>query len=106
MTKYQYKLCKKVIHYRHLNKILEKSHVDDYIELQMQLNSQLNFSDDNMDSRTIVTLQPSLQEEFETYHSSQLKNNLTLFFAGLAAIASLISASPHIAQWLQQLTQQ
>lgn len=103
MTKQQYKLCKAIIRYRYVDKIIENTYIEDYIDLQHQLDYQLDFSDDNMDAHTLVTLKNPLQEEFESRRTGHWKSNLTLVFAGLAAVASLISASPCIKQWLTQL---
>ncbi len=106
MTKQQYKLCKAIIRYRYVDKIIKNTSLKDYMDLQYQLDYQLDFSDDNMDMHTLVTLKNPLQEEFESRRSKHWKSNMTLFFAGVAAVASLISASPYIGQWLTRLMPQ
>lgn len=88
MTKQQYKLCKAVIRYKYLTKILKKTKINSYIKFQENLSYKLNFSDSNMDSKTIVSLQTDLQEAYETYRARIIDTWIT---RGLALSALLIS---------------
>lgn len=57
MTKRQYKICKCVVRFKRLDIILAKTKIGDYIDLQDAIGAKnLDFSDDNMDKNTEVTL--------------------------------------------------
>lgn len=91
MTKQQYKLCKAIVRYRYMDIILDKMKLSDYYALYDSLGpSNIETSDCNMDSKTIVKLKSPLLDEFEAYRTSMNYKRLTLFFSALAAITGIV----------------
>lgn len=89
MTKKQIEICKKVVKYRNLNKILFETGVSDYFELQVIMGEGvLRFSDTEMDECTEVFLSDSTMEEFENRREKSID---TLFTRGMAIAAFVIS---------------
>lgn len=72
MTEEKYKLCKIIKRYKYLDIIPEKSHIEDYTELQYRLSYQIDLKDTN-DDHTIVTFLEPLQKDFEYYRNENFK---------------------------------
>ena len=67
MTNAQYKIFKAVCRYHTLQKILDATHVGDYIDLQNAAGvGMLDFSDNRMDEKTTVTLTNAAAEAYES----------------------------------------
>lgn len=67
MTNAQYKIYKAVRRYHTLQKILDATKVGDYMDLQNAAGvGMLDFSDDRMDEKTIVTLTNAAAEAYES----------------------------------------
>ena len=110
MTKHQYKLCKLVIRYKHLDKILNHSKLSNeggnaYIQLQELLNCQLVFENIN-DDHTIVTLSTPLQEEFEHRRQDNVRWIATSLISLIALIKSFMPELTAVAASIWKLLMQ
>lgn len=92
MTNKQAKVCKAVRKYKTLGRIIPKSGVSDYMELQECLGpGMLDFSDDDMTDETIVTLCDQLLEELEDRGRATFREVFTWALSICAIIISIIS---------------
>lgn len=92
MTKRQRKVCRNVLRYKNLNKVLQKSGISDYIEIQEFLGpGVLDFSDDNMDDNTELFLNDACIEELERHRWSICRDCTTWVLSLCAIIISLIA---------------
>ncbi len=92
MTNYQYKICRIIVRYKHLGKILAKVRVGDYLDLQLVLDvDALTFADDNFDDNTLVGLSTKWTEDFENHRRGRFNRRFTNVIAVLALIISAIS---------------
>ena len=75
-----------------MQKILDKTKVGDYIDLENAVdNDMLDFSDNRMDDNTIVTLTNRATEEFEKRRRANWDFFLTHIVAVYAAIMATIA---------------
>ena len=66
MVRKKMKICKNIIKYKKLGKILQKSHIPDYLSLQEEFEpGALDFSDYEFENDTIVYMTDDLLEEYE-----------------------------------------
>lgn len=92
MTNRQVKICRNIQKYKHLERIISKSNVTDYMELQEAFEpGMLCFSDYDMTDKTVVTLNDYLLEEYENRIRSTFREWLTLALSICAIIISLIA---------------
>lgn len=92
MTNKQMKLCKIIRKEKLLTRILSKSGVPDYNELQYEFDrNALEFSDSNMDDQTTVALGARLLEELEERERSALRERVTWILSICAIIISIIA---------------
>lgn len=92
MTDKQYRIFKAVRKYRTLQKILDKTKVGDYIDLQNAVdNDMLDFSDNRMDENTIVTLTNRASEELETRLRDDWDKRFTRCIAVYGAITGTVA---------------
>ena len=92
MTNKQAKICKAVRKYKTLGRVLQKSGVADYIELQECLGpGMLEFSDFDMTEDTVVTLCDQLMEELEDRGRASFQNVFTWVLSICAIIISIIA---------------
>ena len=93
VTKAQVKVCKIIRRYKRLPIILEKTHAEDYLDLQYMLpGSHLDFSDDHMDEKTLVVLDDFLTEELERYeaeHNDVLINRVLAIYGAITATIAI-----------------
>lgn len=92
MTNRQAKLCKEIIRYKKLGKVLRRNKDIDYLELQDILGPEnLDFSDSRMDENTVVTLTEPLRDQYERHRRSdfsEIRAWVTLAIAIAAFIKS------------------
>lgn len=87
MTNKQALVCKCILKYRYLNRVLSKSGIRDYLELQDIIPTKyLVFSDINMDDNTQIELQGDLLAEYE----ERKRTFLNIRFAQAMSILSFI----------------
>lgn len=85
-----------VVRYKYLEKVLQKSHVGDYFDLQCALGpNALDFSDNNMDGETTVMLTNPWLEAFESRCERSFDAWVT---RGLSLLAIVIAAIALLAQ--------
>lgn len=66
LTDHQYQICKCISKNNHLNYVLKKCNIPDYLVLQDIIETQyLRFSDFNMDDQTQIFITNELQAEFD-----------------------------------------
>ena len=96
MTNRQAKLCKDIIRYKKLDKVLRRNKDIDYLDLQDILGPRnLDFSDSSMDENTEVFLREELRDQYEQhqrYHFSDVRAWITLVIAVLAFTLSVFNA--------------
>lgn len=87
MTNRQRRICKNILRYKNLNKVLEKSKISDYMEIQEIMGpGALDFSDYNMDENTEIFLEDAYIEEVERHHSRMID----VWFTRIMALAALV----------------
>lgn len=92
MTNKQARICKAVRKYKTLGRIIPKSGVSDYMELQERLwPGMLEFSDYDMTDETVVTLSNQLTEELEDRDRTTFREAFTWTLSILAIIISIIA---------------
>lgn len=92
MTNKQAKICKAVRKYKTLGRIIPKSGVSDYMELQECLGpGMLEFSDFDMTDDTVVTLCDQLTEELENRGRATFREVFTWILSICAIIISIIA---------------
>lgn len=92
MTNRQAKICKAVRKYKTLGRIIPKSGVSDYLELQECLGpGMLDFSDDDMTDETVVILSDQLLEELEGRDRATFRETFTWVLSICAIIISIIA---------------
>lgn len=88
-----YKICSAVVRHKKLPLILKKTGIPDYFDLQIQAGAgMLCFSDDRMDSNTIVSLSDKALEEYENYKRKKADHLLSLYAAITSTAAIVIEA--------------
>lgn len=92
MTNKQVKICKAVRKYKKLGRIIQKSGVSDYIDLQISLGpDMLIFSDSDMTDDTVVMLCDEPLEELENRDRAAFQNAFTWVLSVCAIIISIIA---------------
>lgn len=92
MTKRQRKICKNILRYKNLNKVLQKCKISDYIEIQDILGpGNLDFSDNEMDENTELFLEDALIEELERHRWTIFRECFTWLLSLGAIIISIIA---------------
>ena len=92
MTNKQARICKIVRKYKTLGRIIPKSGVSDYMELQECLGpGMLEFSDYDMTDETVVTLCDQLMEELEDRDRTTFRESFTWALSIFAIIISIIA---------------
>lgn len=92
MTNRQRKICRNVLRYKKLNKVLKKSGISDYNEIQDMLGpGNLDFSDNNMDENTEIFLENNCIEELERHRWTIFRECITWVLSLCAIAISLIS---------------
>lgn len=92
MTNRQYKICRAVVRYKYLGKVLAKTRVGDYLDLQIALTPDaLIFADSNLNDDTFIALSDEWAEDFENRRRSQFDRLFTNLIAILALIISAVS---------------
>ena len=92
MTRRQRRICKNVLRYKKLNKVLKKSRVSDYIEIQDILGpGNLIFSDDNMNDETTITLDNPFVEDLEQHDWTIFRECFTWILSLIAITISLVA---------------
>ena len=93
MTRRQISILRKIHKYKNLNKIIKKTKVDDYLDLQLSISENpliyISFSDDNMDDETEIYLTSTSVELLE-------KRNRDLFWKILSALISIAAIAATI----------
>ena len=93
MTRRQMSILRKIRRHKNLNKIIQKTKVNDYLDLQMSISTEpmiyIAFSDDNMDENTEVYLTSAAIEILERYSHNLFWKILTAVIA-IATIATTI----------------
>ena len=102
MTKRQIKICKCAMKYKKLNIVLQKCQIGDYLDIQYILEPYtLEFSDDNMDDDTEISLQNDAIEELEKHRQFILDNWITRIVAIWGAITGTIALVAQLVQLFQ-----
>ena len=92
MTNRQAFVCKCVLKYRNLNRILSKAKVSNYLELQNIIPPEyLTFSDINMDEHTEVELQGDFLAEYEERIRMLFDLRLAQVLSVLSLVISIIA---------------
>lgn len=95
MTDKQYRIYKAVRKYRTLPKILESTGISDYPTLQDEAGiGMLDFSDNRMDEKTVVTLTDHAAEAYESRHRfnwKELRDWATLILALYGSVTATIA---------------
>lgn len=92
MTNAQYKIYKAVLRYRNLQKILEVTGVGDYMDLQDAVGvNMLDFSDNRMDEKTVVTLTNAATEAYEERQRKNWGFRITQLIALYGAVVATIA---------------
>lgn len=92
MTDRQYEICKNVLKYKTLGKILKKAKIDNYTMLQEHFScNSLEFSDWHYDDNTQVFLDRSLLEKFETRKKHDRRHLITTIIAICGAVTGTLS---------------
>ena len=98
MTKQQYKICKFILKCDSLEKVTKKFDLD-YLELQYKLGTgSVDFSDDNMDEDTHISLTDSILDTYEEHHRKLMNTRITQSIAFWGAVTGTISLLIHIVQ--------
>ena len=89
-----YGILKIVYEEKNLGRILKKSRISDYLELQYSVGpGMLVFSDDNMDNNTTVSLTDPCLSEYETFQRvtrADIKSTVALILSGIAIISEIL----------------
>ena len=98
MTKEQYKICKFILKCNRLYEVTQKFNLD-YSDLQYKLGlGALEFSDDNMDENTQITLTDGILDIYEKYHRELVDTRITRAIAFYGAVTGTISLLIYIVQ--------
>lgn len=93
MTNRQISILRKIHKYKNLNKIIQKTKTDDYLELQQSISTTplkyIEFSDTNMDNDTEVRLTAASIELLE-------KRNRDMFWRILSAVIAIAAIAATI----------
>lgn len=100
MTKQQVKICKIILRYKTLNKILQKANLEDWEELQMSFKPwMLEESDPDEKGNTVITLNNKLLEEFENRRNELFYKRIPLILSIVALIVSIFSINSNSLLW-------
>ena len=87
MTNRQVKICRCIQKYHKLNIVLTKCKIDNYLDLQYDMDPYtLDFSNDNMDESTVLSLPHPLLNDYE----ERIRQINDVIFTRAIAVAALI----------------
>ena len=100
MTEQQAKICRIILEQKTLSKVLKKTHLKDWEDLQMSFDPwMLEESDPDENGDTIITLNNELLAEYENRKNELFYKKIPLILSIAALIVSIFSINSNSLLW-------